>query len=446
MAYRYSNALRAAVRDVVSPAAKLTTQSYYSGEGGAVDPYVNLAWAAASSEYMIKGSGSHEFVAQYAGTGAATFTSSALLLPDHEGVYRTTPANTMPVQGARWDNGVPYTDTPEGAPLSTWPALYAAPELTNLVLYSNDLSAVPEWTWTLNTVDFSEVGITGEPNTASLLDDEGHNPAGYVSYNPSPLSCPASTCRIICKAKNAGTPTWVQWLGTVTNAYASFDLLTGQVLHTGGSIVGTDSVLINGWWHIYIEYSGNIERQRLYPFSSEPGDSHTGFGDGGQVIIGNYERYEGKTIAQVKGAAPIITAGSTVTSTAVTLDYNTGNHSDTEGGYYLEVNMETAGDILDGFLSTTGATFELDDGTTTTTGTWAAGTNHQVGVAYGSSLMSINVDGTWSSNVAYDGTLLSGALDIFRSATSADLASNIQRWDLSFTAAKAKIDDLMGAP
>ena len=64
-----------------------------------IDP---LVWAAAGSEYMFTGAGSHELEAEHIGVGdAPTFTNSALLLPDHEGVYVDIEANSPTWHGAR---------------------------------------------------------------------------------------------------------------------------------------------------------------------------------------------------------------------------------------------------------------------------------------------------------------------------------------------------------
>jgi hypothetical protein len=67
-------------------------------------------FSAAASENYVEGSGSYEFLAQYIGDGAPDFshtsTGSNLLLPGHDGVYVTIPANTAPVHGARQAGGV----------------------------------------------------------------------------------------------------------------------------------------------------------------------------------------------------------------------------------------------------------------------------------------------------------------------------------------------------
>jgi hypothetical protein len=173
------------------------------------------------------------------------------------------------------------------------------------------------------------------------------------------------------------------------------------------------------------------------------GDAVFGGEAGDTLIILNVEMFPGLSIAQVRGSAPIVTEGVAVTNTLVTDVYDSLNNDDTEGAYYLEVDMGLAANVLDGFLSTVGANFQLSDGTTQVTQPWTAGTYQKVGIAYGSSLMAINVDGIWSADVAYDGTLLSGALDLFRTPAGAATQRNVQRYAQDFTTAKTTIDGLM---
>ncbi len=58
--------------------------------------------------------------------------------------------------------------------------------------------------------------------------------------------------------------------------------------------------------------------------------------------------------------------------------------------------------------------------------------------------MAINVDGVWSADAAYSGTLLSGAFDIFRGATSAQRMRNLRRYNTgTYADDKTLIDDIM---
>ncbi|MCA9368603.1 hypothetical protein KC887_10315, partial [Candidatus Kaiserbacteria bacterium] len=90
-----------------------------------------------------------------------------------------------------------------------------------------------------------------------------------------------------------------------------------------------------------------------------------------------------------------------------------------------------------------GSTFRLNDGTNTVTAAWVTNTAYQLGIAWDAAAgtMAINVDGTWSSNATYDGTLLAGALDIFRSPAGVGLMRNLKRYSASnLAAAKALVD------
>ena len=59
-----------------------------------------LVWWAATPQ-----KGDYEMLAQARGEGAPTFTNTELLLPDHEGVYNVSPANSPTWHGARLGGG-----------------------------------------------------------------------------------------------------------------------------------------------------------------------------------------------------------------------------------------------------------------------------------------------------------------------------------------------------
>jgi hypothetical protein len=167
---------------------------------------------------------------------------------------------------------------------------------------------------------------------------------------------------------------------------------------------------------------------------------------GDAVYVGNAECHQLKSEAKVLGSAPIVTAASSVTTTAVASVYNSANMVDTIGGIYAEVTLQVAQNILSTFLDVSGSTFRLNDGTNTATSAWVTNTAYQVGSAWDATAatMAINVNGVWSSNATYDGTLLSGALDLYRSASGSGIIRNILRGTASNLAgAKAFVDGYM---
>ena len=114
--------------------------------------------------------------------------------------------------------------------------------------------------------------------------------------------------------------------------------------------------------------------------------------------------------------------------------------------YYCEVFIQsgnTSG-LIDGFLNADTANITADDGTNQATVAYPQGQWTKVGLAYSSAdnLMELNVDGV-TSEVAYDGTLLSGDLDLLRGTTGASRTRNDRRYTLSYADAKTRIDGLM---
>ena len=156
------------------------------------------------------------------------------------------------------------------------------------------------------------------------------------------------------------------------------------------------------------------------------------------------------SIAQIRGAAPIITAASTVTTTAISMSYDIANHSDEKGAYYCE--WTTLGDFTGIAFSVAGARLYAaptnaytSDGTTSPAASYThvVGTFNKEGSVYGESL-AVNANGNWSSEVAYDGAYSTlTEIPVCVPPDTAMLVRNIRRYNLNYTAAKAKIDELM---
>ena len=166
---------------------------------------------------------------------------------------------------------------------------------------------------------------------------------------------------------------------------------------------------------------------------------------GGDLVVGQSELYANTPIAEVRKSSPIFTTTAPVAIAATALVLDSANQDDTEGAWYVEVNSQAAQNIIDGFLNITGANFVATDGTNSSTRPWTASTEHRVGIAYGSGLMNINVDGTWGTETIYDDALLQGALDLFRTPQATGYMRNLQRYDAIYAGAVLIIDGLMGA-
>ncbi|GAG20654.1 unnamed protein product, partial [marine sediment metagenome] len=115
------------------------------------------------------------------GTGGLTTTHTAdLYAPDFNGVYQKFPANAPVWSGGRCVLtgaagtdvvSVHANDAPAGTPLSDNPYLQYYPAAENEVFYSNNITG-PAAGWTVMAgaeSTFDQIGLTGEPNTASLV-------------------------------------------------------------------------------------------------------------------------------------------------------------------------------------------------------------------------------------------------------------------------------------
>ncbi|MCA9326770.1 hypothetical protein KC976_04205, partial [Candidatus Saccharibacteria bacterium] len=419
------------------------------GLGESTDGANQLVWHA------LAANSSGVITDQIKGEGAPTWAhTSTLLLPDYQGVYRTIGAGEAPIVGARWVGGVPYATDEMGAPLTDW-WFQCQPAYTNSMTYSNDLtSATGGWIETgASVAALDAVGLTGAPNTATTVtDDDG---AAYETTRKNGAAISADTAihtvRSFVKKDSdvSRFPLVVFELtgGTAQSVSIWLNTSTGATNTTGS--VGTVAAEANdagSWWEVIGSVQNNSTntgtRITVYPAAGSTLGAASNAATG-SCIVGNAELHLNKTIAAVRGTPAIVTAASTVTITEATGDFDTGNMVDTCGGIYLETVQEVAGNILDGFLSTTGANFQLSDGTNTATRPWTAGTSAQVGIAWDATAgtMAINVDGTWSSNATYDGSLLSGDLDIFRSPSGASKMRNLKRYRASnLAAAKALVD------
>ena len=299
----------------------------------------------------------------------------------------------------------------QGSTLDPLPSLYGAPAYTNSATYSNDLTNAV-WTASNVTVAKDANGLTGAPNTACTLTATAGN--GTVIRNAITAASGTHTTQWHIKRKTG----------------------TGNIeitVDNGTTWQDVTSLIDSSTFNECLE--------GLTVTNPQIGIRIVTSGDA--VYVGNAACHLSKSEAAVRGSSPILTVASTVTTTAITDVHDSGNWVDTSGGLYCEVTLQVAQNILSTFLDVSGSTFRLNDGTNTATAAWVTNTAYQLGIAWDASAgtMAINVDGTWSSNVTYDGTLLAGALDIFRSPAGVGLIRNIKRYKASnLAAAKALVD------
>jgi hypothetical protein len=151
------------------------------------------------------------------------------------------------------------------------------------------------------------------------------------------------------------------------------------------------------------------------------------------------------TTAQIRGAGPIFTTTAAVATDAVVSVHDSANSSDSDSTWYAEITSEGAQSIIDGFLLIVGTNFRLIDGTNIVDMPWTVSTLNQVGIVYDTTNMALNVNGFWSADVAYDGTMLQGILDLFRATSGfAGQIREYQRFDsATLSAGKSIIDNLI---
>ena len=243
---------------------------------------------------------------QLKGFGTPTWAhTSSLLLPDYQGVYRTIGSGEAPIVGARWVDGVPYATDELGDPLTDW-WFQCQPSYTNSATYSNDLTNAV-WTASNVTVAKDAVGLDGAPNTACTLTATAGN--GTVIRDAITAASGGHTTQWHIKRKT-GTgnieitidngSTW-QDVTSLIDASAFNECLEGLTV-------------TNPQIGIRIVTSGDA------------------------VYVGNSACHLSKTEAQCRGSAPILTAASTVSTTAVYGTFDIANHDNSTGAYYLEMS------------------------------------------------------------------------------------------------------------
>jgi len=254
-----------------------------------------------------------------------------------------------------------------GAPLPIAPSFYAAPEMRNEITWSRDLTNAAWQKYGSVGTSYDQIGITGEPNTATLLVGDGGVDRGVAAYL-SKVSGEKAAGRGWMRKTGTGAANVGLWFNNNTNQRYQVRLnkVTGVLTETNvDTTVQASSVSDGGdWWIV------EISAEDDWASTSVTLVAFVGLDNAGSPIvedstIGQCETHLNKTIAEVRGSAPIITEGAAVTQAAIQLDYDTANNNDTEGAYYAEIYIEsgnTSG-LIDGFLNADTTNIIADDGT-----------------------------------------------------------------------------------
>ena len=187
------------------------------------------------------------------------------------------------------------------------------------------------------------------------------------------------------------------------------------------------------------------------------------------IVIGNIEWNDNKTIAEVRGLGPIFTTTAAVSTDANTGSFDSANHRDDLAAYYVEINVSTASstwslpqaNIQIIGTSTSGVHGIMHAQNTINTVTGYDGTNfsnHIIPVTAEDTLIKLGKvyeagtsqqtyrDGinTWT-DFAYDGAWDYNGLPIQMKTQSVSFKMrNLQRYDIaSYAEGKTIIDGLM---
>jgi hypothetical protein len=366
-----------------------------------------------------------------------------------------------------------------GAPLLEFPSLYAAPAMENLVLQSNN---TPDGIWVKasgvnNFLD--QAGLTGTPDTASrIVDNQAASTSSIRQDVTIPNDTNPTTAQVFIKkdsdvSRFPNITLYILSGGTLQDLQVHLNTSTGAtaVVNSTGTVAHeVDSV--GDWWVLYLQVAnngtGNINsRVNIAPAASTTFGGADEVATTGEIILGNAGIYNNKTIAQVKGAAPIVTAGTSVTNTGVLISYAAGNHSLTNGAYYAEsvgsnfqlgaatnkklLALESAQYIWNLSGNGLGAIYFRSPGSTSAYTTSFVDGENKVGASYGGTTQAVNHNGVWSTETTFSDFTSPNDLVLLRANNYISppeyvgFIRNLQRWDLDYTAGRAKIDELMGS-
>jgi hypothetical protein len=360
---------------------------------------------------------------------------------DADGVYQQYPVNTPVNSGARVTLAggagslvaASYANDGVNA-LPNQPFNEYCPDAMNAIAYSNDLTQ-----WMINgvTVTRDQIGLDGTLSATKITNVAGGDKFVRVD-TPAAASSSSAPFWIL---KDSDESRFAAIHGAVINTMFHFNTKTGAITKEGAGdsfpppLFSVEEDLIDGvtWWKLIIESGAASGGHfiRIFPSRSTVfGGAYDSLATG-SIVVAQVGFHAERSIARIKHLGPIFTAAIPLSAAATPHTFDSANHSDTVGAYYLEVASSGPQEVLGGFLSITGGNFQLTDGTNTVTLPWTADAVHNVGVAYSDvdGLMSLSVNGVESADIPYNGALLQGALDWFRAGIYPAKMRNLKRFN-----------------
>ncbi len=352
---------------------------------------------------------------------------------------------------------------------------YSGPLLTNDYASPNtDLT--DGWTEVgTGTVTFDQIGISGVSNQASLVTNTSSSDrylvqktAGNFSIDNNPFCGKLVIKKEISAVSNARL-----LIGNIQSPQADislkFNAQTGliSIISVTASNTAFEVRDYGDWWEVTVQLNknGSVGNKGLWlidPAYNDDGSTIQDLTVQGSITIGEVAIYEDVTIGNIRGGAVEPRFGPTGSVIDISnIHVPASNHSNTEGGYYIEwrpmySQSEISGHVEILSLNDAVGLLYYDHSTKLLTST--DGTNiatvalilvkerkYHLGVVYGSSSLRVGVDGVWGTQIAYDGGFAGGGLfDILRNPEGVNYWRELRGYQDTYANVFAEIDLLMG--
>ena len=308
------------------------------------------------------------------------------------------------------------------------PRLLHCPQMTNYMPENRDLTAAGWSALGGITVTHDQIGIDGKADTATYIADTSAANIQYLQHGNF-LSGGEAFC-IVFWLHKSGTGIFAFQIDSPTSVF-QIDVSTGDwVWETQGSFLRAEVLDDNEWWKVVVE-SAVSAGTRIYIFPARTlvlGNSQTAAAIG-DSIIDAICLWRDTSLEEAIDLPPIYCdTAVAVTRDSCALSFDAANQDDAQGTWLIEADATGVASILDGFLTHSGNSIILSDGVNSQSLS-ADTTSHKIGVVYGSGTMKLNVDGVWHADGPYDGTLLQGALDLFRNSGVVGYSGPLARYN-----------------
>jgi hypothetical protein len=220
------------------------------------------------------------------------------------------------------------------------PYLYKYPAATNAAFRSNDLASTPWVSRNGGSATFNQVGLTGAPNTASLLTATAVG--GLIdTYQPVTLVADTNphTIKIWVRKEAAANIRGVLITLTITADYKYvLNTGTGVLTLVSGAATATEVAGIGNWWCVHIQAPSQSTTTGYMVIQSGYNADGSAIANPqiGHAIIGNAEWYVNKVIAEVRSLGPIFTTTAAVATVETRYSFDVANLNRNGSVWYHE--------------------------------------------------------------------------------------------------------------